>query len=182
MARYLEQSSCVSCGQCMLVCPVGALAERDDIEVVQSTSVCPDIFTVVPVRPGRAHRPRRGVQHASRAPSSREDHHRPRNSWVPRLSSTPISPPIWSLWRRAANCSTGSATRGCLPLIHLLLSRLGQFRREELPRNDRPSVDPRNRRNSASGRWPRAIWPTKMGVDPDKIRVISIMPCTAKKE
>ncbi|MCP4216472.1 MAG: (2Fe-2S)-binding protein [bacterium] len=47
----LETSDCVSCGQCTLVCPVGALAEKDDIETVIDYLYDPEIFTVFQFAP-----------------------------------------------------------------------------------------------------------------------------------
>ena len=47
----IECSDCVSCGQCITHCPVGALRERDDIDDVQDAIQNPELVTVVQVAP-----------------------------------------------------------------------------------------------------------------------------------
>ncbi len=44
-------SDCVSCGQCITHCPVGALKERDDIDKAYEAIHNPDVVTVVQVAP-----------------------------------------------------------------------------------------------------------------------------------
>ncbi|TBW36089.1 (2Fe-2S)-binding protein [Siculibacillus lacustris] len=45
------ESECVSCGQCVMVCPTGALAERDDTDRVIDHLYDPDIVTVFQFAP-----------------------------------------------------------------------------------------------------------------------------------
>ncbi len=49
--RTLGESDCTFCGQCVIVCPVGALRERDDTMEVFSALADPDKITVVQVAP-----------------------------------------------------------------------------------------------------------------------------------
>ena len=47
----LEDSDCVLCGQCITHCPVGALRERDDLDLVLQALEDPEVITVVQVAP-----------------------------------------------------------------------------------------------------------------------------------
>jgi NADP-reducing hydrogenase subunit HndD len=47
----LAESDCIYCGQCTLVCPVGALMETDAITIVKQALSNPNIHTVVQVAP-----------------------------------------------------------------------------------------------------------------------------------
>ena len=47
----LVESGCVGCGQCITVCPVGALHERDDVDAVLELVKDPDKFVVIQAAP-----------------------------------------------------------------------------------------------------------------------------------
>ncbi len=47
----LEESGCVNCGQCISVCPVGALRERDDVDKIFELIADPEKYVVVQVAP-----------------------------------------------------------------------------------------------------------------------------------
>ena len=50
-ARHLGDSDCTFCGQCVTHCPVGGLQERDDTDVVLDALADPDVITVVQMAP-----------------------------------------------------------------------------------------------------------------------------------
>ncbi len=49
--RYLSDSGCISCGQCSTVCPVAAIYEKEDIERVWQAINNPDIHVIVQTAP-----------------------------------------------------------------------------------------------------------------------------------
>lgn len=49
--RSMMEAGCVSCGQCITHCPVGALSERDDIARLRAAIADPNITTVVQIAP-----------------------------------------------------------------------------------------------------------------------------------
>ena len=51
MDRDFNFSSCVHCGQCVLVCPTGALHEKHNITEVQDYLNKPDIIKVIQYSP-----------------------------------------------------------------------------------------------------------------------------------
>ena len=54
----LVESNCITCGQCIMVCPVGALYEKDDVDLVWKALQDPTKHVIVqeaPAKIGRAH-------------------------------------------------------------------------------------------------------------------------------
>ena len=47
----LDDTSCVSCGQCIAVCPTGALAEKDYTDEVFAALADPDKYVIVQTAP-----------------------------------------------------------------------------------------------------------------------------------
>lgn len=55
--QSLQDSECTFCGQCVAVCPVGALTELDHTNRLIKDLADPDKTVIVPNRPGRSCRP-----------------------------------------------------------------------------------------------------------------------------
>lgn len=105
-ADSYPESLCVSCGQCVLVCPTGALGERDETDKAADFICDPEVITVVQfasavrgafdeefgMAPGPMSRARSSPLAARSA-----------STWC----STPVSAPTSSSWRRAPSCLGG---------------------------------------------------------------------------
>lgn len=48
---HMKAAGCVACGQCITHCPTGALAERDDIQLLRDAIADADVTTVVQIAP-----------------------------------------------------------------------------------------------------------------------------------
>ncbi|TCO74175.1 [FeFe] hydrogenase, group A [Rhodovulum euryhalinum] len=172
-------SACVSCGQCVLVCPTGALGERDETDLALDYICDPDIVTVVQFAP--AVRVAFGEEFGMPA-------------------GTNVEGQIVAACRKIG-IDVVLDTNFAADVVIMeegteLLSRLKERRRPtftsccpawiNFAEIHYPEILP----FLSSTRSPQQVLstvaktylPEKLGVDPARIRVISIMPCVAKKD
>jgi ferredoxin hydrogenase gamma subunit len=176
----LGTSECVSCGQCTLVCPVGALAERDDIEQVIDYLYDPEIFTVMQMAP------------AVRVALGEEFHLAPGANVEGLL--------VTALRQLGADAVLDTNFAADLVILEEGTELLGRLRRGGvLPlltscspgwinyvEKNHPQMLPHlstiRSPQQCFGALAKTYLADRMGVEPHRVRVISIMPCTAKKE
>ena len=75
--QNLSEVACVSCGQCIVVCPTGAIYEKDQTKEVWRALHDPTKHVVVQTAPCHPRHARRGVRHADRHQRHRKDGRRP---------------------------------------------------------------------------------------------------------
>lgn len=174
-----RDSTCVSCGQCVLVCPTGALGERDDTDKVLDFIYDPEITTVLQFAP------------AIRVGFGEEFHMPP---------GTNVEGQIIAAARRLG-IDVVLDTNFAADVVIMeegteLLHKLGAGQRPtftsccpawinfaEIHYPDiLPLLSTTRSPQAVLGSIAKTYLPMKMGLDPKKIRVISIMPCTAKKD
>lgn len=179
--RVIKEADCVLCGQCITHCPTGALRERDDTEKLFEMIDDPDLITVVQVAPAV------------------------RTAWA---ESMKISPEIATVKRMVAalrqlgvNYVFDTTFSADLTIMEEATEFLQRFRNDELRlqpmftsccpgwvrflKSQFPQLtdclstakSPQQMFGSITKSW----FAQKIGVDPSKIRCISIMPCLAKK-
>ncbi len=174
-----KDSTCVTCGQCVLVCPTGALAEKDETDRVLDYIYDPEITTVLQFAP------------AIRVGFGEEFGMAP---------GTNVEGQIIAASRKLGVDIVLDTNFGADVVIMEegteLLHRLGERKRPTITSccpawiNFAEIHYPELLPLLSSTRSPQAVvgaiaktyLPAKMGLDPKKIRVISIMPCTAKKD
>ena len=174
-----RESDCVSCGQCVMVCPTGALAERDETRTVMDYLVDPDIVPVFQIAPAI----RVGLGEAFGLPPG-----------------TNVEGQVVAALR-AIGADVILDTNFAADLVimeegHEVLGRVRQHEGTtftsccpgwvDYAEKHHPDILPM----MSSTRSPQAClgslaksWlPTRMGIDPARVRVVSVMPCTAKKQ
>ena len=174
-----KDSTCVTCGQCVLVCPTGALGARNDAETVLDMLYDPEIITVFQFAP------------AVRVGFGEEFGMPP---------GTNVEGKIISALRKIGAdivLDTNFAADVVImeegtELLHRLRERKRptftsccpawiNFAERHYP-EILPFLSSTKSPQQCLGRIAKTYLPERMGIDPARIRVISIMPCIAKKD
>ena len=175
----LGETACVSCGQCIVACPTGALSERDDTGKVWAALDDPDKVVIVNTAPsiratlGEAFGMPIGTNVEGKMVTAL------RMLGFDKVFDTDFSADLTIMEEanefieRVKNC-------GKLPLITSCSPGWVKFCEHYFP----DMVD-----NLSSCKSPQQMfgaviktyYAEKMGIDPKKIVVVSVMPCTAKK-
>ena len=180
-ARTLAQSDCTFCGQCITHCPVGGLQERDDTGKVFSALADPDKITVVQMAP------------AVRAAWAEYYHLSPKYATAERMVTalkmlgfdyvfdTNFSADLTIMEEGSEfidrfthrNRYTWPMFTSCCPGWVRFLKGQFPFYINNLSTAKSPQ--------QMFGAVAKSYFAEKLGVDPHKIFVVSLMPCTAKK-
>ncbi|NMB46014.1 MAG: 2Fe-2S iron-sulfur cluster binding domain-containing protein [Firmicutes bacterium] len=177
--RSLIELSCVNCGQCALVCPVGAIAEKDDTEPVWAALADPAKHVVVQTAP--AIRVSIGEE-LGLPPGSRVTKRLTtalRRLGFDRVFDTDFSADL-TILEEGSELLERLSTGGTLPMItscspgwikfieHYYPDLLGHLSTCKSPQQ-------------MFGALTKTYYAEKAGIDPKDIVMVSIMPCTAKK-
>ena len=175
----VDVSPCVTCGQCVMVCPTGALSERDQTQEVLDYLADPDIVTVFQTAP------------AIRVGFGEEFGLPPGANVEGQI--------IAALRKIGADVVLDTNFAADVVIMEEGTELLGNLRRKERPTFTSccpawinfaekhypeilPMLSSTRSPQAVMGRLAKTYLAEKRGIDPRKIRMISIMPCTAKKE
>lgn len=176
--RRLLDSTCTFCGQCVTHCPTGALTARDDTVKVLKALADPEIVTVVQVAPAV------------------------RVAWAEEFGKNlPLGKMVTALKRLGFNYVFDTNFSADLTIMEEGSEFLERFTHRDkyvwpmftscCPGWVRflKTQFPKYTHNLSTAKSPQAMFGAvaksyfaeKMGIDPHKMRVVSIMPCSAKK-
>jgi NADH-quinone oxidoreductase subunit G/NADP-reducing hydrogenase subunit HndD len=179
MDRGMDASVCVRCGQCTLVCPTGALTERDETEDVFALIRDPDKVVVVQTAPavrtslGEALGMEQGTLVTGKMVASL------RRLGFDYVFDTQFTADL-TIMEEGSELLDRIAKKGTLPMITSCspawIGFIETFYPSLLPHLS-SCKSPQQMFGAVAKTW----WAKKAGIDPAKIVVVSIMPCTAKK-
>jgi NADH-quinone oxidoreductase subunit G len=180
--RKIEEADCAICGQCITHCPVGALSVRDDTDKAFAAFADPDKVTVVQIAPAV------------------------RTAWGESLGlareEATIQKLVTALRRMGADYvfdTVFSADLTIMEEANEFVTRLQKGDFERYPmftsccpgwirfiKSQYPELVPQlstaKSPQQMFGATTKSYFAEKLGIDPEKIFCISIMPCTAKKQ
>ena len=164
LRQGLGEVNCVNCGQCVAVCPTGALSVRSEIEQVWAR--CATRRSAWSSRwPRPCASPSARSSASSRARSHRPDGRRDQRLGFDQVFDTTFTADLTTSRRRASS-SAGWLKRRAPAAVHLLLPGLGQVRRAVLPREARRSSRPAARRSDVRLGRSRSTTPKQHGLEP----------------
>lgn len=180
MAPDQNTSACIQCGQCTLVCPTGALSERDENNCVLDYLADPEITTVFSFAPsvrvvlgeefGLA--PGENVQGKIVAAL--------RLLGADVIIDTDFAADV-VIMEEGSELLSRIKNGGKLPLFTSCCPAWVNYAEKHCP-EVLPYVSTTRSPQGVAGALVKTYLAEKMGLSPEKIRNISIMPCTAKKD
>jgi len=175
----LAEVACVNCGQCIMACPVGALKEKDDTDRVWQALADPDKHVIVQTAPairvslGEEFGEGRGAIVTKKLPAAL------RRLGFDKVFDTDFSADL-TIMEEGNEFLERLQHGGKLPLITSCSPGWIKFCEHYYPElldNLSTCKSPQQ----MFGAVAKTYYAEKMGIDPSKIFVVSIMPCTAKK-
>ncbi len=175
----LNDVACTMCGQCINVCPVGALSEKEDIDKVWDALADPDKHVVVQTAP--AIRVSLGEEFGLEmgSPVTKKMVAALRRLGFDRVFDTDFTADL-TIMEEGHEFLHRLKNGGKLPLITSCSPGWIKFCEHYYPEfleNLSTCKSPQQ----MFGALAKTYYAQKAGIDPEKIFVVSIMPCTAKK-
>ena len=175
----LEDSGCIYCGKCIQACPTGALREKEDIDVAMELVANPEYYTVVQVAP--AVRAALGEEFGYPIGTNVEGK---MFKALQLLGFDDISDVNYAadvtIMEEGTELINRIKNGGPLPMFTSCSPGWIRYIETYYPQY-LPNLSTCKSPQQIQGALIKNHWANKIGVAKDKIKVISIMPCIAKK-
>ena len=177
--RFISESDCALCGQCITHCPVGALRERDDTDEVFSALADPERITVVQIAPavraawGEAFGLVREDATAGRLVAAL------RTMGFDYIFDTDFSADL-TIMEEGSEFLQRLREHGTLPMFTSCCPGWVRFVKSQFPEfTDHLSTA--KSPQQMFGAVAKSYYAELLGVEPERIYCVSVMPCLAKK-
>lgn len=177
--RPIAETSCVNCGQCIMACPVGALTERDNIRDVWKALANPDQYVVVQTAPsirvalGEEFGYPMGTRVTGKMVTAL------RKLGFDKVFDTNFGADL-TIMEEGTELISRLTSGENLPLMTSCCPGWVKFVEHNFP-NMLDNLSTCKSPHEMEGAMIKSYFAKKEGIDPKKIVVVSIMPCTAKK-
>lgn len=171
--------ACINCGQCIKVCPVGALTEKDDTEKVWEALSNPELHVVVETAPavrvglGEEFGMEKGAKVTGKMISAL------RRLGFDKVFDTDFAADL-TIMEEGTELLKRIKEGGKLPLITSCSPGWIKYCEHYFP-DFLDNLSTCKSPQQMFGAIAKSYYAKKAGIDPSKIFVVSVMPCTAKK-
>ncbi len=177
--KNLNDTPCVSCGQCVVVCPTGALTEKDDTDKVWAAIADPDKYVVVQTAPSI----RAALGECFGMPISTNVEGKMvaalRRLGFDKVFDTDFAADL-TIVEEANEFVDRVKNGGVLPMITSCSPGWVKFAEFYYP-EQLAHLSSCKSPQQMGGAVIKTYYAEKMGIDPAKIVSVAVMPCTAKK-
>ena len=176
---HLSEMACVNCGQCITVCPVGALHEKDDTDLVWK--YLNDKTKHVVVQPAPAVRAALGEEFGLPMGTSVTGKMAAalRRLGFSKVFDTDFAADL-TIMEEGTELVDRLTNKGVLPMITSCSPGWIKFCEHYYP-EFLPNLSTCKSLHEMEGARIKSYYAEKEGIDPKDIIVVSVMPCTAKK-
>jgi len=176
----LAESPCVKCGQCVAHCPVGALVEYSDLQKTWKLLEDKDLHVVAQIAPAVRVAFGEGFGKDSGAILTEQIYELLRKIGFEAVFDTNFAADLTIMEEGTEFIERYVHKKGALPLITSCCPGWVDYMEKYYPdliEHFSTAKSP----HEMLGAMAKTYYAEKMGIDPSKMRVVSIMPCTAKK-
>ncbi|WP_457565204.1 NADH-dependent [FeFe] hydrogenase, group A6 [Caldithrix abyssi] len=175
----LNVSSCIGCGQCVLVCPTGALRERSSLKEVTDALQNPEKFVVVQHAPAVSVTLAEEFGLKAGSDADRLLVNALRRLGFDRVFDTAFSADL-TIMEEASELVERLQNGGSIPMMTSCSPGWVKFVEQFYPEFI-PNLSTCKSPQQMMGAVIKSIFAREQGISPDKIFSVSVMPCTAKK-
>ncbi|SFH65828.1 NAD(P)-dependent iron-only hydrogenase catalytic subunit [Tindallia magadiensis] len=175
----LAETKCINCGQCVKVCPVGALVEKQEIRKVMQAIADPEVHVVVQTAPAVKHTLGESFGMKPGTDISGKLNAALKKLGVNQVFSTDFAADV-TIMEEGTEFIQRVKNGGKLPMFTSCSPGWIRYVETEYPQfteNLSTCKSPQQMMGALS----KSYYASLKGIDPKKIFMVSVMPCTAKK-